>query len=104
LNQSVARHALVRVSAAQRAAETRQIRKVQDLSNTNFDIKLQISSKGGGVHHHEGGHRPLHPFPFCASLKRIGTKTVAISKVQQLSEGLASNRLFALTKVQLIQA
>jgi hypothetical protein len=35
LHQSMARdarHALVRVSAAQRAAETRYIRKVQDLS------------------------------------------------------------------------
>jgi hypothetical protein len=37
LHQSVAhnvRHALVPVSAARRAAETRQIRKVQDLSIT----------------------------------------------------------------------
>jgi hypothetical protein len=39
LHQSVARaarHTLVRVSAAQRAAETRQIRKVQDLSQVIF--------------------------------------------------------------------
>jgi hypothetical protein len=43
LHQSVARatrHALVRVSAAQRAAETRSIRKVQGLSNQIAAIHL----------------------------------------------------------------
>jgi hypothetical protein len=52
LHQSVARvacHALVRVSAARCAAETRRVRKVQDLSfNTSFKW---VVVKSGYFHH-----------------------------------------------------
>jgi len=45
----VARHRLVRVSAALCAAETRQLRKVQDVSKAKQEIKPHVGESRGGV-------------------------------------------------------
>jgi len=47
----VARHPLVRVSAAQSAAETRQFRKVQDVSISIFTVDSVQWVVGGALRH-----------------------------------------------------